>query len=217
MSLRFTSLSWTDELENTSNAFYQEKKMLIEKAIRFELSKDPSFQSVIVTGMMKGSIIAHFDLFFNEKVGYFPAEALQSAALSGEVGNLSVAPDSLKILHQDCAQPLGMENGNVRKDQITASNYIKNYEPYEGRLNINGGRGWQAEYTRAKEYLQIYFKRAVNITGVATQGQSTSNWFVKQYKLSTSDDGNNWIEYTENGTSQVRKITFRQIDGSIAI
>ena len=217
MSLRFTSLSWTDELENTSNAFYQEKKMLIEKAIRFELSKDPSFQSVIVTGMMKGSIIADFDLFFNEKVGYFPAEALQSAALSGKVGNLSVAPDSLKILHQDCAQPLGMENGNVRKDQITASNYIKNYEPYEGRLNINGGRGWQAEYTRAKEYLQIYFKREVNITGVATQGQSTSNWFVKQYKLSTSDDGNNWIEYTENGTLQVKKITFRQIDGSIAI
>ncbi|XP_015760737.1 PREDICTED: uncharacterized protein LOC107339904 [Acropora digitifera] len=204
MSLRFTSLSWTDELENTSNAFYQKKKMSIEKAIRFELRKDPSFQSVIVTGMMRGSIIADFDLFFNEKVGYFPAEALQTAALDGRVGNLSVAPDSLKILHQDCAQPLGMENRKVKNDQITASNYLKNYEPYEGRLNINGGRGWQAEYTRKKkEYLQIDFKREVNITGVATQGQSTSNLFVKQYKLSTSDDGKKWIKYTENGTSQM--------------
>ena len=218
MSLRFTSLSWTDELENTSNAFYQKKKMSIEKAIRFELRKDPSFQSVIVTGMMRGSIIADFDLCFNEKVGYFPAEALQTAALGGRVGNLSVAPDSLKILHQDCAQPLGMENRKVKNDQITALNYLKKYEPYEGRLNINGGRGWQAKYTRAmKEYLQIDFKREVNITGVATQGQSTSNLFVKQYKLSTSDDGKKWIKYTENGTSQVRTIAFRQIDGSIAI
>ena len=218
MSLRFTSLSWTDELENTSNAFYQKKKMSIEKAIRFELRKDPSFQSVIVTGMMRGSIIADFDLFFNEKVGYFPAEALQTAALDGRVGNLSVAPDSLKILHQDCAQPLGMENRKIENDQITALNYLKNYEPYEGRLNINGGRGWQAKYTREmKEYLQINFKREVNITGVATQGQSTSNLFVKQYKLSTSDDGKKWIKYTENGTSQVRTIAFRQIDGSIAI
>ena len=207
MSLRFTSLSWTDELENTSNAFYQKKKISIEKAIRFELRKDPSFQSVIVTGMMRGSIIADFDLFFNEKVGYFPAEALQTAALGGRVGNLSVAPDSLKILHQDCAQPLGMENRKVTNDQITALNYLKNYEPYEGRLNINGGRGWKAEYTRAmKEYLQIDFKIKVNITGVATQGQSTSNLFVKQYKLNTSEDGNKWIEYTENGTSQVRTI-----------
>ena len=218
MSLRFTSLSWADELENTSNAFYQKKKMSIEKAIRFELRKDPSFQSVIVTGMMRGSIIADFDLFFNEKVGYFPAEALQNAALDGRVGNLSVAPDSLKILHQDCAQPLGMENRKIKNDQITALNYLKNYEPYEGRLNINGGRGWQAEYTRKmKEYLQIDFKREVNITGVATQGQSTSNLFVKQYKLSTSDDGKKWIKYTENGTSQVRTIAFRQIDGSVAI
>lgn len=191
-------------LKTQAMHFIRKKKKLIEKAIRFELRKDPSFQSVIVTGMMRGSIIADFDLFFNEKVGYFPAKALRTAALGGRVGNLSVAPDSLKILHQDCAQPLGMENRNVEDDQITALNYLKNYEPYEGRLNINGGRGWQAEYTRAmKEYLQIDFKREVNITGVATQGQSTSNLFVKQYKLSTSDDGNKWIEYTENGTSQM--------------
>ena len=206
MSLRFTTLSWSDDLENTSNSFYQKTRVLIEEAIRFELRKDPSFQYVIVTGMMRGSIIADFELFFNGKVGYFPAEALQTAAIGGRVGNLSVAPDSLKILHQDCAQPLGMENRNVKDDQITASNYLKNHAPYEGRLNINGGRGWQAKYTRKIEYLQIDFERELNITGVATQGQSTSNLFVKQYKLSTSDDGVKWIEYTENGTLQVRKI-----------
>lgn len=203
MSLKFTSLSWNDELYDTNSAMYQQTKLLIEEAIRFELRKDPSFEDVNVTDMRNGSVIADFELYFNDKVHYVPAKALQTAALSGKVGNFSVSPNSLIILRQDCAQPLGMENGNVKNNQITASTYLKPHEPYEGRLNANGGRGWEAEYTRTVEYLQIDFERQVNITGVATQGQSTSKMYVKEYKLSTSQDGKIWIDYTENGIPKI--------------
>lgn len=205
MSLRFTSLSWSDELKDKNSVKYQKAKTSIEVAIQFELRKDPSFEDVKVTEMRNGSIVADFELYFNDKVDYVPGEALQVAARRGKVGNISVSPASLRILRQDCTQPLGMETGKIRNDQITASNYFRNYEPYEGRLNANGGQGWQAEYTRMVEYLQIDFKRKVNITAVATQGQSTTDLYVKEYKLNTSDDGNIWNEYTEDGKTKVKR------------
>ena len=197
MSLRFTSLSWSDKLKDRNSVVYQSTKSLIEAAIKFELKDDPSLEDLKVTAMRSGSIVADFELYFNDKVDYVPGKALQIAAQSGKVGNFSVSPESLKILYQDCAQPLGMENYKVKNDQITASNHFKHYEPYEGRLNLKGGRGWRPEYTRPVEYLQIDFKREVNITAVATQGQSTSNLYVEEYKLSTSDDGKIWNDKTK--------------------
>ena len=208
MSLRFTSLPWSDKLKDRNSDDYQGTKSLIEAAIKSVLDKDLSFEGVKVTAMKSGSIVADFELYFNDKVDYVPGEALQIAARSGKVGKYPVSPESLKILDQDCAQPLGMENYKVKDDQITASNYFKNFEPYEGRLNLKGGRGWSPEYTRPVEYLQIDFKREVNITAVATQGgdrgQSTSNLYVKEYKLSLSDDGQNWNKYNENGKTKVK-------------
>ena len=208
MSLRFTSLSWSEELNDKNNVKYRQVKFAIESAIKFELRKDPSFEGVKVTDLRNGSIVADFEMYFNDKIDYVPGKALQIAAQSGKVGNFSVSPDSLKILHQDCTHPLGMENGNIKNDQITASNHFKNYEPHEGRLNAKGGLGWHAEYTRMVEYLQIDFKREVNITGVATQGQSTSNLYVKEYKLNMSDDGQIWNEYTENGKTKVKVVKY---------
>lgn len=207
MSLKFTSLPWSDKLKDRNSVEFQETKTSIQDVIKSELDKDLSFEGVKVTAMRKGSIVADFELYFNDKVGHVPGKALQIAAQSGKVGDISVSPESLKILYQDCAQPLGMENRKVKDDQITASNYFKDYEPHEGRLNLKGGRGWRPEYTRPAEYLQIDFKREVNITAVATQGgQSTSNlyMYVKEYKLSMSDDGQNWNEYTENGKTKVK-------------
>ena len=210
MSVKFTSLSWSEELTDTKSAKYYETKTKIEDAIKFELHKDPSFEGVTVTALTKGSIVAEFELYFNDKVDYVPGKALQVAARSGKVGNLSVNPDSLSIIQQDCSQPLGMESGKIKNEQITASTFLKHYEPYEGRLNLKGGRGWYPEYNRQTEYLQIDFKRAINITAVATQGKSNVKGmldvYVKEYKLSLSDNGKNWKEYTENDTTKVSNI-----------
>lgn len=206
MSLRFVSLSWTEELKDKNSAKYQEAKKSIEDAIRFEFRYDPSFEAVEVTNLRNGSVIAEFDIQFNDKANYEPVKVLQDAAHNGKVGNLTVSPESFKILHQGCAQPLGMENGQIKDDQITASTHFKKYEPYEGRLNAKGGRGWHAMYTRDIEYLQIDFRREVNITAVATQGQSTNTSnYVTEYKLNMSDDGITWNEYKENNKSKVHE------------
>ena len=210
MSVKFTSLSWSEELTDTESAKYYETKTKIEDAIKFELHKDPSFEGVAVTALTKGSVVAEFELYFNDKVDYVPGKALQVAARNGKVGNLSVNSDSLSILQQDCSQPLGMESGKIKNEQIMASTFLKHYEPYEGRLNLKGGRGWYAAYNRMTEYLQIDFKRAINITAVATQGKSnvkgTLDVYVKEYKLSLSDNGKNWKEYTENDATKVSNI-----------
>ena len=210
MSVKFTSLSWSEELTDTESAKYYETKTKIEDAIKFELHKDPSFEGVAVTALTKGSVVAEFELYFNDKVDYVPGKALQVAARNGKVGNLLVNSDSLSILQQDCSQPLGMESGKIKNEQIMASTFLKHYEPYEGRLNLKGGRGWYAAYNRMTEYLQIDFKRAINITAVATQGKSnvkgTLDVYVKEYKLSLSDNGKNWKEYTENDATKVSNI-----------
>ena len=210
MSVKFTSLSWSEELTDTGSAKYYETKTKIEDAIKFELHKDPSFEGVAVTALTKGSVVAEFELYFNDKVDYVPGKALQVAARSGKVGNLSVNSDSLSILQQDCSQPLGMESGKIKNEQITASTFLKHYEPYEGRLNLKGGRGWYAAYNRKTEYLQIDFKRVINITAVASQGKSNVKGkldvYVKEYKLSLSDNGENWKEYTENNRTKVSNI-----------
>ena len=206
VSLRFVSLSWTEELKDKNSAKYQETKGFIEDEIKFEFRYDPSFEAVEVTNLRNGSVIAEFDLQFNDKADYEPIKVLQDAVRNGKVGNLTVSPESFRILHQGCAQPLGMENGQIKDDQITASSHFKKYEPYEGRLNAKGGLGWHAMYTTSKEYLQIDFRGQVNITAVATQGvgQSTEPNYVTEYKLNMSDDGITWNEYKENEKAKVQ-------------
>lgn len=203
LSLRFVSLTWSEELKDKNNAKYQEAKQTIEAAIRFEFRRDPSFEAVEVTNLQNGSIIAEFDLQFNDKADYKPIKTLQDAVQNGKVGNLTVSPESFTILHRDCSQPLGMENGQIKDDQVTASTYFPHHEPHEGRLNAKGGQAWHARYTTGTEYLQIDFRREVNITAVATQGQSGKAFYVTEYKLNMSDDGKTWKEYRENDKPKV--------------
>ena len=204
LSLRFASLSWSEELKEEGSMKYQETKAVIEKAIQFEFRYDQSFESVEVTNLKKGSVIAEFDVSFNDKADYNPVKVLQEAVDKGHVGNLTVSPQSLNILHQPCHQPLGMENGQIKNKQITASTFFKHHEPSEARLNAGGGEGWHAKYIDKTEYLQIDFESEVNITGVATQGVSSEEYFyVTEYKLNMSKDGIVWHEYTENNKSKV--------------
>ena len=202
MSLSFTSLSWSEELNDENSLKFRKTKNQIEGSIRYVFRYDPSFKGVRVTDFANGSVVANIDLYFNDDADYVPAKALQIAAHLGKVQNFSVLPDSLKILYQDCKQPLGIENNRVADDQMTGSTYFKNYEPYEGRLNAKGGRGWEAKYLRRQEYLQIDFEKQVNITAVATQGRPPG-LFVTEYKLSFSDDAITWMDYTEGEQSKV--------------
>ena len=60
-------------------------------------------------------------------------------------------------LFSDCKQPLGMENGLVKDDMITASSsYFGTYQSYHARLHstVDEG-GWCAKYNDMQQYLEV--------------------------------------------------------------
>ncbi|CAH3193876.1 unnamed protein product [Porites evermanni] len=97
-----------------------------------------------------------------------------------------------------CREALGMENGKIADDQITASSEGEAYRAVNGRLHYitPQGRpfGWQPKSTSCiSEWLQVdLLLDNYTITGVATQGcrarTSKSVLSVTKYELEYSND-----------------------------
>ncbi|KAG6929531.1 coagulation factor V-like, partial [Chelydra serpentina] len=61
---------------------------------------------------------------------------------------------------EGCSLPLGMENGEIKNAQVTASSYKKSWysswEPSLARLNQQGRlNAWQAKSNNNQQWLQI--------------------------------------------------------------
>uniref|UniRef100_V9K7L3 ferroxidase n=1 Tax=Callorhinchus milii TaxID=7868 RepID=V9K7L3_CALMI len=104
-----------------------------------------------------------------------------------------------------CSEPLGMKDGRIKNDQITASTFKvkwwKYWYPSLARLNMEGSvNAWQPEAHNTNQWLQINFLKKKKITGIITQGvKYVLNFvFVKTYSLHYSDDGNKWLPFTDN-------------------
>ena len=104
---------------------------------------------------------------------------------------------------------LGMEDGNIRDSQITASSqWDSGHRPPNGRLNFRAGGGrtgaWSSRYNNRNQWLQVDFRRPTIITGLGTQGRQDHNQFIKTYTISFSDDGKTFNNYRHEGTLKVR-------------
>ena len=102
-----------------------------------------------------------------------------------------------------------MENGKIPDDNIVASSWqepFHAFRPEEGRLNNDDGVWCPNTLGEADKeyYLQVEFPARYNICAVATQGSSlySTDW-VKKYRIQYSMDGENFTQYTENGTVKV--------------
>ena len=107
----------------------------------------------------------------------------------------------------DCKNPsaLGMENGDIFDDQITASSkYWGNSPASNGRLNFGLGSGivgaWLPAKTDLNPWLQVDFQRSTIVTGISTQGRYDFNQFVKKYTISFSDDEETFHFYKVDNT-----------------
>lgn len=103
---------------------------------------------------------------------------------------------------------LGMENGNIRDHQITASTeYDTNHRAANGRLNFtprDGRKGaWSSRDINLDQWLQVDLTRSTLITGISTQGRKYVDQFVKSYTVSSSQDGTNYKTYTQEDTIKV--------------
>lgn len=108
---------------------------------------------------------------------------------------------------------LGLENGLVTDQQMSASSFSVSHEPSQGRLNLRVGRGkkgaWCSRTKDQNQFLQVDFWRNVKITKIATQGRQDYSQWVTQYKLSYAVDGSTVFQtYQEMGDDKVRENMF---------
>ena len=95
--------------------------------------------------------------------------------------------------------------------QISASShYDGNLVPNLGRLHYKGNSGaWVVRLNDLPQWIQIDFRIETTVTYVATQGRHNVRQWVTQYKLQSSNDGNSFQVFKQQGenTDNVRRYT----------
>ncbi|XP_028411638.1 EGF-like repeat and discoidin I-like domain-containing protein 3 [Dendronephthya gigantea] len=114
------------------------------------------------------------------------------------------------IIPKECKMALGMENGDITDKQITASSEWKtDHGAANGRLNFTPRDGrtgaWSSGRNDVNQWLQVDFQRSALVTGISTQGRNGLNQFVKSYTVSSSQDGENFQHFLENGTFKFKE------------
>ncbi|XP_071795635.1 uncharacterized protein [Asterias amurensis] len=102
-----------------------------------------------------------------------------------------------------CGHKLGMEDGSIPDDRITASSqWDKRFPPSNARLNLNGFWG-PAENQLDHSWLQIFTgSEPVQIEGVITQGYPYDYYWVTQYQVQYSNDSTAWLYVNGDSTPQ---------------
>ncbi|XP_068725948.1 uncharacterized protein [Montipora capricornis] len=102
----------------------------------------------------------------------------------------------------DCIDwDLGMENGLIPDERITASSAYSYAPASFGRLN--DVRGSWCTLDNANSYLQIDLQSLHVICAVSTQGGGVYREWVKKYTLQSSTDNKRWTDYKENGLVKI--------------
>ncbi|XP_016140163.1 discoidin domain-containing receptor 2-like [Sinocyclocheilus grahami] len=102
-----------------------------------------------------------------------------------------------------CRYPLGMEDGRIKNEDITASSqWYETTGPQYARLNCEEGDGAWCPAGQLQpadvQYLQLDLRQLIFLTVVATQGRyarNSGNEFARKYRLEYSRDGHRWISW----------------------
>uniref|UniRef100_A0A673HDB2 receptor protein-tyrosine kinase n=1 Tax=Sinocyclocheilus rhinocerous TaxID=307959 RepID=A0A673HDB2_9TELE len=109
-----------------------------------------------------------------------------------------------------CRYPLGMEDGRIKNDDITASSqWYETTGPQYARLNCEEGDGAWCPAGQLQpadvQYLQLDLRQLIFLTVVATQGRyarNSGNEFARKYRLEYSRDGHRWISWRNRFDSE---------------
>ncbi|EMP39132.1 Coagulation factor VIII, partial [Chelonia mydas] len=111
-----------------------------------------------------------------------------------------------------CSMPLGMENKGISNQQISASSYSENmfssWAPSQARLNLQERtNAWKPKVNSPNEWLQVDFEKIMRVTGIVTQGAKFifSKMFVKEFAVSSSQDGSRWTPVLQDGEEKIFK------------
>ncbi|XP_029198702.2 uncharacterized protein LOC114963633 [Acropora millepora] len=116
---------------------------------------------------------------------------------------LKHGPCPVKLAGKDCRLPLGLEDGRISDDMISASSEMnKNHTAKDGRISntMDQRSAWCAgpEFGLGTQYLQVDFNESVLVSAVATQGDATDNNWVIRYLVHYSWNGSDWIVATDS-------------------
>ncbi|XP_015774365.1 PREDICTED: EGF-like repeat and discoidin I-like domain-containing protein 3 [Acropora digitifera] len=113
-----------------------------------------------------------------------------------------ITADVSGIKEYRCTMPLGAEDRRLVPGSFSASSYYTgSLAPWYARLNQV--YSWCTRYNRAGQWLQVSLGGSSTIKGVATQGRSNANQWVKSYTLSYSVDGYRFVPYREGSTTRL--------------
>ncbi|CAK8692637.1 unnamed protein product [Clavelina lepadiformis] len=87
------------------------------------------------------------------------------------------------FIASDCVRAVGMEDGSVGNNDITASRSLNSANPpHKARLRQT--RGWVSPHPPQRdEWLQVDLKTSTTVVAVATQGHSTGAYWTTSYKI----------------------------------
>ncbi|XP_038073096.1 retinoschisin-like [Patiria miniata] len=95
-----------------------------------------------------------------------------------------------------CADPLGMENGDIPTDNLFVSDAgPPDYDKWKARLNYPAA--WCARPVDTNQWIRVDLGKSTTVTGLITQGRSYSDVWTKTYKVKYSSDNAAWAYVTD--------------------
>ena len=106
----------------------------------------------------------------------------------------------------DCYSPLGMEDGRITDNQLSASTELSLYKRSRDAnlARLNGRRCWIPQKNNANQWIQINFTEETVITGIVTQGRPDDDRWVTKYLVKFSLDGHSWLNANSSDTETPR-------------
>lgn len=101
-----------------------------------------------------------------------------------------------------------MQDRRILDHQITASSVgmslsLKRFNARDARLWLKSS-SWVSALVDYSPWLQITFVPEIKlITGIATQGSPSNNWFITSYNLKYSMTGKIWKNHEQGGLTKV--------------
>ncbi|XP_033117579.1 uncharacterized protein LOC117117396 [Anneissia japonica] len=145
---------------------------------------------------------------------------VQEQPTTNSDASLSVIQSILKFSSESCVGPLGVEDGTIPSEQLTASSELNSFfGPDNWRLNTASTPGqfgaWSAAVYDQNQWIQADLGSLLMVTGATTQGRDGSGQWVTSYKVHYSFDGENFKTIL-NASGQAAVFTGNS-DGNTAV
>ncbi|XP_030059915.1 discoidin, CUB and LCCL domain-containing protein 2 isoform X2 [Microcaecilia unicolor] len=160
----------------------------------------------VVSNVLGGEI----SVVISKGIPYYESSLANN--VTSKVGPLSASLFTFKT--SGCYGTLGMESGVIPDSQITSSPFLE-WTDIAGNKNVwsaenarlkKAGPPWAASLTDEHQWLQIDLNKVKKITGIITAGSSLAQYYfyVSEYKVLHSTDGQKWTAFREPGTDQYK-------------